>query len=62
MVDPLLAFVAVGKVTIIDLGALEVEKLFPYRYAIRKIVVLPVKPLFVRYSASGAKVRKGRHP
>lgn len=59
MVNPVLALVANGRLTEIDLKTLKDQELFPYNYDKGKIMVLPAEPPLVRCSASGAKKREG---
>lgn len=60
--DPVLAFVAVGRVTEIDWDAFEDQDWFSYDDAEGKVVVLPTKPPMRRLSADGVEVHEGGQP
>lgn len=61
-VDPVLAFVAVGRVTEVDWDAFKDQDWFSYDYAKGKVVVLPAKLPMRRLSADGVEVREGGQP
>lgn len=58
-VDPVLAVVAIWRLTGLYWKAMDGHEWFPYIYEEEEIMVLPAEPRFVRYSTKGAKLREG---
>lgn len=58
--DPVLALVAIGRLTETDRNAMEDQKLFLYDYDVGKTMVSPAELPLVRRNGRGAKVREVR--